>query len=142
QLGKAFLTETESPLLLRHLLATFRLISHMKEQDIQVEALNEFPIEKLYRAIHFRVTQQMNSYFWPEVAMYYSAPSQVVNSLSVRHDSYRIQINDIADNIVSLLYYQQFLSKISEGARTQQPDAEAILLLTAKQLERQNKREE
>src|SRR5699024_10922033 len=34
------------------------------------------------------------------------------------------------------------LSKISEGARTQQPDAEAILLLTAKQLERQNKREE
>lgn len=142
QLGKAFLTETEVPLLLRHLLATSRLITYINKQEIQVEELNEFPLEKLHRAIHFRVTQQVNSYFSSEMAMYYNKPNQITNSFYVRHDSYRIQINDVADNIVSLLYYDQFLRETSENIIPQQSDYEATLLLTAKQLEKQNKLEE
>lgn len=143
QLSTAFIIEEERPLLLRHLLATYYLIAYIKEQDIQLDELNEFPLEKLHRAIHFRVTQQMNSYLWPEMAMYYSKPNQITNSFYVRHDSYRIQMNDIADNIVSLLYYEQYLHETKGQFEVEkQPDNEAILLLNVRQLERQNKREE
>lgn len=97
--------ETAYPTLLELLMASFNLITYMKENNLHLDLLADFDEEKLNRAIQHRVKHQLNSYFWPEMAMYFKVPKNIVNSFYIRHHSYRVRIDDIEHNISGYCSY-------------------------------------
>ena len=105
--------ETAYPTLLELLMASYNLISYMKENDLHLDLLDDFDEEKLNRAIQHRVEHQLNSYFWPEMAMYFKVPNNILNSFYIRHHSYRVRIDDIEHNISGYCsyYYNVLLKK-------------------------------
>lgn len=105
QLDQAFSIETSSAPLLQLLLSTYELTKYIKEKQLHDELLQLVDEKKLLHAIYHRVHHQLNGYLWPEMAMYFQEPNQIVNSFYVRHDSYRIGIDDVANELSSLSFY-------------------------------------
>lgn len=91
--------ETAYPTLLELLMASYRLIQYMRNRNLYLDLLESFDEEKLMKAINHRARHQLNSYFWPEMAMYFKVPNNILNSFYIRHHAYRVRIDDIEHNI-------------------------------------------
>ena len=48
----------------------------------------------------------LNGYFFPEYAMYMKNPERILNAFFVRHDGFRVRIDDVQHNIDG--YYQYY----------------------------------
>ena len=89
------------------LLATFEVYDRMKERGIEVEyAEKEFDLEYFLKTIYARMDRMLNGYFYPEYAMYMANPERILNTFMVRHDGYRVRIDDVQHNIDG--YYQYY----------------------------------
>lgn len=97
--------ETTYPTLLELLMATYKLIKKMKEEGIYPEALETFSEEKFIAAMEHRVEHQLNGLFFPEVAMYYKVPENILWAFYIRHHSFRARIDDIEHNISGYCNY-------------------------------------
>lgn len=91
--------ETAFPTLLELLMASYRLIKYMKDKNLHLDLLDNFDEEKLMKAIKHRAKHQLNSYFWPEMAMYFKVPNNIIFGFYIRHHSFRVRIDDIEHNI-------------------------------------------
>jgi len=91
-------------------MATYGLIEKMKKENLFPELLEAFDEEKLLRAIEHRVEHQLNGLYFPEVAMYYKVPINILWAFYIRHHSFRVRIDDIEHNISGYCsYYHQML---------------------------------
>lgn len=105
--------ETTYPTLLELLMATCKLLKKLKEENLYLDTLSTFDEEKLMRAIEHRVEHQLNGLFFPEVAMYYKVPENILWAFFIRHHSFRARIDDIEHNISGYCsYYHHCLPKI------------------------------
>jgi hypothetical protein len=86
--------ETTYPTLLELLLATNNTIQRMKRDGMQLDLLDAFDEIKFEKAIEHRVSYQLNGLFFPELAMYYKAPSKILWAFYIRHHSFRSRIDD------------------------------------------------
>lgn len=94
-------------------MATFELYDRALESGIAVE---DFDLEAFLHTISVRVNRQLNGYFYPEFTMYMERPNRVLNSFMVRHDGYRVQIDDVQHNIGGYyLYVQDYDKLVSYG---------------------------
>ena len=86
------------------LVASYELYKRISEKsEIEID------FENLVSAIHYRANYQLNSYMFPEVAMYFEHPNQYVNSFYIKHDRFRIRIDDIQHSISGYcMYYKSF----------------------------------
>lgn len=104
--------ETTYPTLLELLMASYSLVEKMKNEQLFLEELESFDEEKMLRAIEHRVEHQLNGLYFPEVAMYYKAPLNILWAFYIRHHSFRARIDDIEHNISGYCsYYRQILDK-------------------------------
>lgn len=103
--------ETAYPTLLELLMASFNLYVYMEEKNLHSDLLKNVDLEKLQRAISHRTTHQLNSYFWPESAMYFKVPKNILNSFYIRHHSYRVRIDDIEHNISGYCNLLKFIKE-------------------------------
>lgn len=85
------------------LMATFEVYDRMIENGINVE---DFDLRAFLDTISARVDRQLNGYFYPEYAMYMKNPQRILNTFMVRHDGYRVRIDDVQHNIGG--YYMYF----------------------------------
>ncbi|HCF50752.1 MAG TPA: thioredoxin [Syntrophomonas sp.] len=97
--------ETTYPTLLELLMATYSMIEKMKTDQYCLELLDSFDQEKLMAAIEHRVEHQLNGLYFPEVAMYYKAPQNILWAFYIRHHSFRSRIDDIEHNISGYCSY-------------------------------------
>lgn len=103
--------ETTYPTLLELLMATYNMIEQLANDNDGQAALEDFDYGKLVKAIHHRARHQLNGYFFPEVAMYYKAPQNILGSFFIRHHSFRVRIDDIEHNLSGYCsYYRQMLA--------------------------------
>lgn len=108
--------ETTYPTLLELLMATCNMVEKMKEEDLDLDLLESFDVEKLMRAIEHRVEHQLNGLYFPEVAMYYKAPQNILGAFYIRHHSFRARIDDIEHNISGYCsYLRQIFVPTSEN---------------------------
>lgn len=77
------------------LCVTFELYSRITENDIKVEYLKEFDTEYFIKTIFKRADYMLNGYCYPEYVMYLKYPAKILGAFFVRHDGYRIRIDDI-----------------------------------------------
>ena len=74
---------------------TFELYSRITEQGLECSCLGEFRADKLVDTIYHRAEYMLNGYGYPEYVMYFKVPCNALGAFFVRHDGYRIRIDDI-----------------------------------------------
>ena len=57
--------------------------------------------------IEFRTEFQRTGFFYPEVAMYMARPDKIRNAFYVRHDRFRVRIDDQEHNLSGYVAYVQ-----------------------------------
>ncbi len=97
--------ETTYPTLLELLMATYSMIEKMKTDRYCLDLLDSFEQEKLMAAIEHRAEHQLNGLYFPEVAMYYKAPQNILWAFYIRHHSFRSRIDDIEHNLSGYCSY-------------------------------------
>ncbi len=77
------------------LCVTFELYTRIIESGEKVEYLNEFDVYAFVDTIFHRAHFMLNGYCYPEYVMYLKYPERLLGAFFVRHDGYRIRIDDI-----------------------------------------------
>ena len=98
------------------LMAAFETYDRMKERGIEVEYEKKFDVEYFLKTIYGRMDRMLNGYFYPEYAMYMANPERIMNTFMVRHDGYRVRIDDVQHNIDGYYqYYKNYDKLVSYG---------------------------
>ena len=102
---------------LEMLMVSFETYDRMVSEGVQSEYLDEeFELDELLRTIYKRADRMLNGYFYPEYAMYMRAPSKILDTFMVRHDGYRVRIDDVQHNIGGYyLYYKNYDKLVEYG---------------------------
>ena len=75
-----------------------------------------FDLRSFLAAIYTRADRQLDGYFFPEYAMYMANPQRVLDTFMVRHDGYRVRIDDVQHNIGGYyLYYANYDRLVQYG---------------------------
>lgn len=77
------------------LCVSFETLTRIKEYDLKCGYLKELNEKRFIETIFRRAEYMLNGYGYPEYVMYFSQPSQSLGSFFVRHDAYRIRIDDV-----------------------------------------------
>lgn len=99
------------------LMSTFELYDRMLERGIHVSYLDtDFDLDYFLKTIYKRADHMLNGYFYPEYAMYMANPNRVLETFMVRHDGYRIRIDDVQHNVGGYyLYYKNYDKLVDYG---------------------------
>lgn len=100
--------ETTFPTFLELTVATKEMTLRMEKEGLQ-HLLLDYSIEELEKTITKRAHYQLNGYFYPELAMYYKNPARIEGSFFIRHQSFRVRIDDVEHNISGYVRYHQLL---------------------------------
>lgn len=84
------------------LMSTFEIYDRMIENGGSAEG---FDLWTFLKTIYTRASRQLNGFFYPEYAMYMENPQRILNSFMVRHDGYRVRIDDVQHNIGGYYLY-------------------------------------
>ena len=103
--------DTTFPTFLEMLMATYNLIQKAKATGH--EALVEQLIDEQYfiDVIHSRAKHQRTGFFYPEIAMYFKNPAQILGSFFIKHHGYRVRIDDIEHYLSGYVQYQKAFKK-------------------------------
>ncbi len=77
------------------LCVTFELYMRIKKQGLKCGYLKKFDEEFFVKTIFRRAEYMLNGYGYPEYVMYFKYPESALGAFFVRHDGYRIRIDDI-----------------------------------------------
>lgn len=77
------------------LMATFEVYERMREEEIEIPYLEEFDDAYFIETIFRRAEHMRNGFFYPEYAMYLKNPQRILGAFFVRHDGFRVRIDDI-----------------------------------------------
>lgn len=99
------------------LMSTFELYDRMNERGIHVDYLDDgFDLNYFLKTVYKRADHMLNGYFYPEYAMYMANPNRVLDTFMVRHDGYRIRIDDVQHNVGGYyLYYKNYDKLVEYG---------------------------
>lgn len=87
--------KTTYHVLLELLCASFELARRIREEGLKCPATESFDMKKLVEAVFYRADHMLNGYGYPEYVMYFDQPSAALGAFFIRHDDYRIRIDDI-----------------------------------------------
>lgn len=92
------------------LMSTFEVYERIIERGIELEYLdNSFDLEYFLKTIYKRADHMLSGYFYPEYAMYMASPETILDTFMVRHDGYRVRIDDVQHNVGGYyLYYLHY----------------------------------
>lgn len=84
--------------LLELMMAAYMMLRRMEKLGL-AHLLEQAQFNDLKKLIHYRVDFQRTGFFYPEVAMYMARPDLVLNAFYVRHDRFRVRIDDQEHNL-------------------------------------------
>ena len=88
--------DTASHTYLELLMAAFEVYDRMADAGMAAES---FDLDALLQAIYARADRMLSGYFYPECAMYMANPQRILGTFMVRHEGYRVRIDDVQHNI-------------------------------------------
>ena len=103
-----FYRQTTWPTFLELLNAAFIMVRRIREQGKE-HLLEGYDVGMLYRTLAVRAVRQRNGIFYPEKAMFFEHPGEILNGVYIRHCFFRSRNDDIAHH---LLGYVRLLAEI------------------------------
>lgn len=101
--------ETTYHTFLELLMVTFETYERILAENPGLPYLKEFNLPYFLRTIRVRADRMLNGFFFPEYAMYMRCPDKILGSFMVRHDGFRVRIDDVQHNIGGFyLYYKNY----------------------------------
>ena len=76
-------------------MAGYRMIGLMKDRNLDGLIKEYIDEEKLKKVIEKRADFQRSGYFYPEIAMYFKNPRNILGSFFIKHHGYRVRIDDV-----------------------------------------------
>lgn len=92
--------------LLEMMMAAYQMVCRIRVLGLD-QLFEKAQFEELKRLIEFRTEFQRTGFFYPEVAMYMARPDKVLNAFYVRHDRFRVRIDDQEHNLSGYIAYVQ-----------------------------------
>ena len=92
--------------LLEMMMAAYQMVCRLRNLGLH-ELFSKSQFEDLKKLIEFRTEFQRTGFFYPEVAMYMACPDKILNAFYVRHDRFRIRIDDQEHNLSGFVAYVQ-----------------------------------
>ncbi len=77
------------------LCVTFELYDRIVTNGYPCDYLKKFDVDRFVKTLFHRAEHMLNGYCYPEYVMYLRYPDQILGAFFVRHDGYRIRIDDI-----------------------------------------------
>lgn len=77
------------------LCVSFELYTRIKERKLKCSYLKEFDEKYFVKTIFHRAEYMLNGYGYPEYVMYFAEPHSALGAFFVRHDEFRIRIDDV-----------------------------------------------
>lgn len=96
------------------LMASFNLYDRILENNIQVDYMENFDSRYFIDTIFHRAQHMLNGYIYPEYAMYLKNPQKITGSFFIRHDGYRIRIDDVEHFIAGYYSFWKNYDKLIE----------------------------
>ena len=90
--------------LLEMLMAAYKMVSHLKEQG-RTALFEQAYMPELQKLIEFRADFQTTGFFYPEMAMYMARPDKILHAFYIRHDRFRVRIDDQEHNLSGYIAY-------------------------------------
>mgnify|MGYP004458731057 FL=1 len=94
-LDRIYKQDTTYHTYLELLCVTFELYSRIVEQGLECSYLEQFRAQKFVETIYHRADYMLNGYGYPELVMYLRYPNTALGGFFVRHDGFRMRIDDI-----------------------------------------------
>ena len=108
--------ETTYHTFLELLMVTFETYERILAENPGLPYLKEFDLPYFLRTIRVRTDRMLNGFFFPEYAMYMRCPDKILGSFMVRHDGFRVRIDDVQHNIGGFyLYYKNYSRLLALG---------------------------
>jgi len=111
--------ETAFPTLLELMMAAEAMLRRMEEMSDMNKLLARVDKKVFYDALTYRAHYLLNSFFWPETAMFFKKPERISGSFYIRHHAFRTRIDDVEHFLSGLTAYMRYLER---------PDAQVCLL--------------
>jgi len=100
--------ETTFPTFLEMLMAGYRMIGLMKDMNLDDLIKEYIDEEKLKKVIEKRADFQRSGYFYPEIAMYFKNPRNILGSFFIKHHGYRVRIDDVQHYISGYIQFVDY----------------------------------
>ncbi|MGR2823929.1 poly alpha-glucosyltransferase [Acinetobacter sp. 1124_18A] len=90
--------------LLEMLMAAYKMVNRLKEQG-RTALFEQAYMPELKKLIEFRADFQTTGFFYPEMAMYMARPDKILHAFYIRHDRFRVRIDDQEHNLSGYIAY-------------------------------------
>lgn len=90
--------------LLEMLMAAYKMVNRLKEQG-RTGLFEQAYMPELQKLIEFRADFQTTGFFYPEMAMYMARPDKILHAFYIRHDRFRVRIDDQEHNLSGYIAY-------------------------------------
>lgn len=97
------------------LMASYETLLRMKQVCPQMQELQTFDEKYLVTAIYYRAQHMLFSYAYPEYAMYLKNPKPFLGTFLIRHDYFRVRIDDIQHFIGGYYHMLQHFDALEEA---------------------------
>nr|WP_250896919.1 poly alpha-glucosyltransferase [Acinetobacter pittii] len=90
--------------LLEMLMAAYKMVNRLKEQG-HTALFEQAYMPELQKLIELRADFQTTGFFYPEMAMYMARPDKILHAFYIRHDRFRVRIDDQEHNLSGYIAY-------------------------------------
>ncbi|MBR0062337.1 MAG: hypothetical protein IJP68_12750, partial [Selenomonadaceae bacterium] len=97
------------PALLELMMAADSMLERLKTLPEFADLLASVPLEDFYATLEMQAKNLLNGYFYPEVAMFFQKPENILGSFFIRYDGFRVRIDDMEHYLSALTAYQRYL---------------------------------